>query len=334
MQVLAQKEPTLAEQMKLFPIKEEKRAEIREKILAKHGIAPLNYIPTKRQIYWHKRILDEGINRNNLAEMESEIKEEKMIANIAFGGNLGDYRSFKTRILQENMDRELRLIKTGKHEIFVDEDELREFFGTIDVNNIDGCEAHGADHGPMLANHLQRGGSKTNFKPRSLVQVIYSDLGAKNTTFGYTIGQLQAELEPTHGIIPKPILIKIAKEINNSLADWESDMMNQNTGLLEKKAMEQITKYCKENATDDFEKSNDMGEKARKIVGTIGPELGKAIGKRIVDSEKNKSDSDSAKEAIANITATALKVGSKVYQEPLEESIYYTIHVLQGMLKK
>lgn len=329
MQML-EKQFTIKEQIRLFPIKQEKREQIKKSVLAKHGITPLNYVPTKRQMFWSKKILDNGITREILLEMESEIKEEKMIANIAFGGNLGDYREFKRRMKQDDMDKELRLIRNGKHEIFIEEEELTTFFA--DEN--DAKTAHAENYAPVIATHKDKGGSKTSFTPRSIIQDVYSEINSKNITFHYTVGQLQAELEPTHGLIPKPILLKIAKEINNSLAEWEADAFGQNSGVMEKKVMEPITQFCKENASDDFEKSNNMGEKARNIVNAIGPELGKAIGTQIVKSEENKSDPESAKEAIAGITVKALKATSKVYQEPLEESIHYTIGILESMLKK
>lgn len=324
---------TLQQEISLFPKKQEIRKKIQKKILVKHGIPKLTEVPTKVQWKWQQILLDQPFTSKMYSDMKKDNLTTKMIINIAFGGSLGTYNEFM-RLLKESNSKAIQksLIKKGKHPIFIEEEEVDSFYQKSIVK-----EAHAEDYAPILSTHKNRGGTKETLHVRSQFALIYSDFKSENKIPSiFSINGLQAELEPEYGLIRRPTLKKLVKEMNQEMFEFESMLHNQGfgEGNLDRKAMEPITKFCMENASGDYELSNKLGNDARKILNTIGPELAKSIGKKVVQSEELKNDSDGIKEAVAGLVMTTLKTGSKLYQRPMEEMIPYMINVLSKLNKK
>lgn len=320
---------TLKQEAELFPIRQEKRLEIITQVLSENGIAKRREVPTREQMAWEKRILDEGLTIENYNIMHESGLPEKMIIQIAFGGNRGDYLEFKKLVAASDYQRELKLVSNNKHPIFLETDDVLNFY----MVNEDGAkEAHAESYSPIISSHKDRGGSSTSYSPRSSFQDIVKDMSNNNKLAPtFSLKTLKAELETEYGLIPDKVLKRLLKEINKGILEFEEKIIHSTSeDAMTSKALETISDHCLKNHINDYEISNKYGDDARKMVNTIGPELGKLIGKKITSVE---TDEDT-EEVISSLTKQTLKIGCKVYQKPVDEMIPYVINVLTKMMRK
>lgn len=288
----------LIQENKITNLQEIKKNEIIDQVLDKNSISIES--PTKTMMIWQSRIIDEGYTKSLHDEMKQKLSKQ-MHVNIAFGGSLGSYNDFEKFLRESNIaeTKEKILAKRGKHPLFANEKEVREFYH----DKTKGTKS------PVMPTHYDKLGT--------VGEVTFEELRKKNL-MAPTISrdELILLVKKERGRLLTPVMAeKYCNEINEKFVEWYSKTylhQGKGEGVLHRIAKKEVTRYSKKNHLS-YEQTNEIGEKMEIYANKIEPEVGKAVAKLAI-----KNDS-SMEEGLMGF----LEVGCKMYQVPIEQAVSF-----------
>jgi len=289
---------TLINGSKISKLEDIKKNEFIDQVLDKHSVSI--EVPTKEMMVWQSRIIDEGYTKSLHDEMKFRLTKQIHV-NIAFGGSLGSYNDFEKFLKESDVAsrKEQILAKKGKHPLFVNEKDVREFY-------------HDKEKGtksPVISTHYEKIGT--------VAEVTFEELRKKNLiTPNISRDELILLVKKERGRLLTPIMAeKYCKEINEKFIEWYSKTyLNQGKGegIIHRIAKKEITRHARQNNLS-FGQTNEIGEKAETYANKLEPVIGKAVAKLAM-----KNDS-SMEEGVFGF----LEVGCKMFGIPVEQGVSF-----------
>ena len=210
------------------------------------------------------------------AEVESAIEEfgMKNVITYLFNGDRGSY--FDTLKAFNDEEYEKQLIRDGLHPLYVTEEEAKMYHSRDGIGT----------HSPIISSHFTRLGSSHGKESASSNGLIY-DLFKSRVLIELTPeGLMEYVFNEYHRMLSKPLAVKIAFDINKQRKIFEGRMFTGEIGddRMTKQALIQVNRHCKESNIS-FETSNELGQITRKLIHNIEQNMGREIGKMVVNDK-------------------------------------------------